>query len=56
VGRKLIIQGRQAQSSRTHLPPAVCLSLRRNGNRTGRESMWVIDRVMGTGREEGTFL
>jgi len=28
----------------------VCVPLRRNGNGTGRESMRVMDRVMGTGQ------
>ena len=34
----------------------MCVPLRKNGNGTGRESMRVMNRVMGTGREPGIFL
>jgi len=35
---------------------AMCILLRRNANGTGRESMRVVDRVMGTEMELGIFL
>jgi len=35
---------------------AVCVPLRRNGNGTGKESMRIMDRVMGTGMELGIYL
>jgi len=38
-------------SKETRPKTAMCVPLRKNGNETGRESMRVVDRGMGTGRE-----